>query len=83
MRERDQGEGERTWEQGRQGRAGLTVLDRAGLGRARSHRGSKPTARTTTNRNSIANRNPKRDEMNTRLTTTSNKEICFSMMQHP
>jgi hypothetical protein len=32
MRERDQGEGARAWGQGRQGRAGQTRLDRAGLG---------------------------------------------------
>jgi hypothetical protein len=59
---------------------------RDGLGRtgqAGSHRGSKPTTHTTTNRNLITNRNPKRNETNTRLTTTSDKEICFSMMQHP
>jgi hypothetical protein len=30
----------------------------------------------------IANRNPNWDEMNTRLNTTSDKEICFDMMQH-
>jgi hypothetical protein len=30
----------------------------------------------------IANRNPNRDETNTRLNTTSDKEICFDMMQH-
>jgi hypothetical protein len=29
------------------------------------------------------NRNPKWDETNTRLTTTLDKEICFSMMQLP
>jgi hypothetical protein len=78
MRERDQGEGAHGEGRGRQGRAG-----RAGPGRAGPHRGSKPTTRTTTNRNPIANRNLKRDETNTRLTTTSDKEICFSMMQHP
>jgi ribosomal protein L15 len=74
MRERDQWRGRAHLEgRGRQGRAG----------RAGSHRGSKPTTRTTTNQNPIANRNPKRDETNTRLTTTSDKEIYFSMMQHP
>jgi hypothetical protein len=84
MRERDQGEGRAHGEcRGRQGHAGRTGLDRAGLGRAGPHRGSKRTTRTTTNQNLIVNRNPKRDETNTRLTTTSNKEICFSMMQHP
>jgi hypothetical protein len=38
---------------------------RAGLGRAGSHRGSKPTTRPTTNRNPIANQNSKRNETNT------------------
>jgi hypothetical protein len=28
------------------------------------------------------NRNPKRGETNTRLNTTSDKEMCFGMMQH-
>jgi ribosomal protein L15 len=56
---------------------------RAGLGQAGSHCGSKSTTRTTTNRNPIANQNPKRNETNMRLTTTSDKEIFFSMMQHP
>jgi hypothetical protein len=58
-------------------------MGRAGLGRAGPPRGSKPTTCTTTKRNPIANRNPKRDETNSRLTTTSDKEKCFSMMQHP
>jgi hypothetical protein len=83
MRERDKGEGG-----ARMGRAGgargaRAGPDRAGLGRARPHRGSKPTTRTTTNQNPIVNQNPKWDETNTRLTTTSDKKICFSMMQHP
>jgi hypothetical protein len=82
MRERDQGEGG-AWVQGRQGRAGRTWPDRAGMGRARPHHRSKPTTRTTTNQNPIANQSPKRDETNTRLITTSDKEICLSMMQHP
>jgi hypothetical protein len=63
--------------------AGARGPDWAGPGQAWPHRGSKPTTHTTTNRNPIANRNPKRDETNTRLTTTSDKEKCFSMMQHP
>jgi hypothetical protein len=57
--------------------------DWAGPGRARSHRGSKP--RGTHNHRSedrFANRNPKRGETNTRLNTTSDKEMCFGMMQH-
>jgi hypothetical protein len=78
MRERDQGEGG-----ARMGRAGGARGARAGPGRAGPLRGSKPTTRMTTKRNPIANRNPKRNETNTRLTTTSDKEICFSMMQHP
>jgi hypothetical protein len=77
MRERDHGEG------ARMGRAGGARGARAGPSRAGPHRGSKPTTRMTTKRNPIANRNSKRDETNTRLTTTSDKEICFSMMQHP
>jgi hypothetical protein len=80
MRERDQGEGGACM--GRAGGARGARGARAGPGRAGPHRGSKPTTRTTTKRNPIANRNPKRDEANTRLTTTSDKEICFSMMQH-
>jgi hypothetical protein len=78
MRERDQGEGG-----AHMGRAGGARGARAGPGRAGPHRGSKPTTRTTTNRNSIANRNSKRNETNMRLTTTSDTDICFSMMQHP
>jgi hypothetical protein len=46
------------------GRAGP---GRAGLGRVV---GQNPTTRTTTDRNPIAKRNPKRDEENTRLNTT-------------
>ena len=47
-------------------------LGRAGLGRTV---GQNPVARTTTDRNPIVNRNPEQDEANTRLNTTSNKEI--------
>jgi hypothetical protein len=53
MRERDQGEGGACM-----GRAGGARGVRAELGRlgwAGSHRGSKPTTRTTTNQNPIAN----------------------------
>jgi hypothetical protein len=65
MRQMDLGEGARAWGgQGRQGRAGQT-----GPGWARSHRGSKPTTRTTIKRKSIANRNPKQNETNTRHQT--------------
>jgi hypothetical protein len=67
----------------RMGRTGGARGARAGPGRAGSHRGPKPMTRTTTNQNPIANRKPKRDETNTRVTTTSDKEICFGMMQHP
>jgi hypothetical protein len=74
MRGKDQGEG-----RGRAHGAGAHGPDWVGPGRAGSHRGPKPTTRTTTNRNPIANRNPKRDETNTRLTTTSDKE---KMLQH-
>jgi hypothetical protein len=53
---------------------------RAGLGRAWSLRGSKPTTRTTTKRNPIANQKFEtgRDEH-----STLDKEMCVSMMQHP
>jgi hypothetical protein len=56
---------------------------RARLGRAGSDwvvsRDQKPTTRTTTNQNPIANRNPKRDETNTRFITTSDKR---NMLRH-
>jgi hypothetical protein len=45
---------------------------RAGLGRTV---GQNPMARTPIDRNPIANRNPERDKENTRLNTTSDKEI--------
>jgi hypothetical protein len=56
-----------------QGRAGL---DRAGLGRVA---GRNPTACITTDRNPIANRNLKRDEVNTRLNMTSDKRKYVSV----
>jgi hypothetical protein len=51
---------------------------RAGLGRAGPHRRSKPMTRTTTKLNPIANQKSKmeRDEH-----ATSDKEMCFGMMQ--
>jgi hypothetical protein len=64
-----QGEGAHAWGRGRGARG---VRARAGPGWVAS-RGQKPMTRTTTNRNPIANRNPKRDETNTRLNTTSDK----------
>jgi ribosomal protein L15 len=71
MRERERrGHGERP---GCAARAGLGW---AGLGRVA---GQNHTAHTTTNRNPIPNRNPKRDEANTRLNTTSDKR---NMLQH-
>jgi hypothetical protein len=62
------------------GRAGGARGARAGLGQAVTHRGSKPTTRTTTKRNRIANQKSEtgRDEH-----VTSDKEMCFGMMQHP
>jgi hypothetical protein len=65
---------------GRQGRAGRTGPDQAGLGQAVTHCESKPTTRTTTKRNPIANQKSEtgRDEH-----ATSDKEMCFGMMQHP
>jgi hypothetical protein len=56
------------------------ALCRAGLGRIA---GQNPVARTTTDRNPNAKWKSQRDETNTRLNTTSDKEICFGMMQHP
>jgi hypothetical protein len=41
----------------------------AGLGRARSHRGLKPTTRTTIKRTPIVNRKPRRNETNTQHQT--------------
>jgi hypothetical protein len=60
---------------------GRARLGRAGPGWAGSGRvaGQNPTARTTTDRNPIANQNPKRDEANTRLNTTSDKR---NMLRH-
>jgi hypothetical protein len=68
------------------GAPGACGLDWAGLGRT-GPGWVTPWVKThdTHNRQSefVANRNPKRNKTNTRLTTTSDKEICFSMMQHP
>jgi hypothetical protein len=61
MRQMDQGEGGGV----RMGRAGGARGTRAGPGRAGPQCRSKPTTRTTTKRNPIVNRNPKRDETNT------------------
>jgi hypothetical protein len=61
MRQMDQGEGGGA----RMGGAGGARGARAGPGRTGPRRGSKPTTHTTTKRNPIANRNPKRDETNT------------------
>jgi hypothetical protein len=55
----NEGKGER-W--GAWGEAGACGQGRAGLGRVA---GRNPTARTTTDRNPIANQNPKQDEANT------------------
>jgi hypothetical protein len=49
---------------------------RAGLGHVM---GRNPMTRTTTDRNPIMNRNPKRGEVNMRLNTTSDKR---NMIQH-
>jgi hypothetical protein len=53
---------------------------RAGLG---CGPGRKPTTHTTTDRNPIANRNPKRSETDVRSTQHKTKEKFFDMMQHP
>jgi hypothetical protein len=65
MRQMDQGEGGGA----RMGRAGGARGAQAGPGRAGPHHRSKPTTRTTTKRNPIANQNPKRDKTNTRHQT--------------
>jgi hypothetical protein len=81
MRQMDQGEGGALI-----GRAGGTGGAWAGLGQAEPG-WAKPRIQTHDTHDHqwkpITNRNPKRNETNTRLTTTSDKEICFSMMQHP
>jgi hypothetical protein len=51
--------------------------DRAGLGWVGL--GQKPTTHATTDRNPIANRNPKRNETISRLNTTSDKR---NMLRH-
>jgi hypothetical protein len=63
-------------------RAGLgrTGSGWAGLGQAVTHRGSKPTTHTTTKRNPIVNQ---KSEMGRDEHATSDKEMCFGMMQHP
>jgi hypothetical protein len=75
MRQMDQGEGGT-----RMGRAGGARGARARLGKAVTHRGSKPTTRTTNKRNPIANQ---KSETGRDKHTTSDKEMCFGMMQHP
>jgi hypothetical protein len=78
MREREREGGHARGRQGRAARAGpgQVGLDRAELSRVV---GQNPTTRTTTDQNPIANRNPKRDEANTRLNTTSDKR---NMLRH-
>jgi hypothetical protein len=76
MRQMDQGEGGGA----RMGRAEGTRGARAGPGRAGPHRRSKPTTRTTTKRNPIANR---KSETERDKHATSDKEMCLGMMQHP
>jgi hypothetical protein len=62
------------------GRGGGARGARAGPGWAVTHCESKPTTRMTTKRNPIANQKSEtgRDEH-----ATSDKEMCFGMMQHP
>jgi hypothetical protein len=45
-----------------------------------THRGSKPTTRTTTKRNPFVNQ---KSETGQDEHTTLDKEMCFGMMQHP
>jgi hypothetical protein len=70
MRERERG-------RGCMGGGGGRGPERAGLGRAGLGRttGQNLAAHTTADRKPITNRNPKEDETNTRLNTTSDKEI--------
>jgi hypothetical protein len=65
-------------------RGGCAGPGRAGSGRTGRDRGPgrKPTTHRITDRNPIANRNPKRGETNARLTQHETKENCFGMMQH-
>jgi hypothetical protein len=59
-----------TWGgQGCQGRAGRTRPDWVGLGRAGSHRGSKPTTRTTIKQTPITNRKLRRNKTDTQYQT--------------
>jgi hypothetical protein len=67
MRQMDLGKG--AARMGWAGAPGARGPDRARLSRAGSHRGSKPMTRTTIKRKSIANRNPKQNETNTRHQT--------------
>jgi hypothetical protein len=60
MKERERREGARAWVRGRA--RGARGPERAGLGRTACQ---NPATRTTTDRNPIVNRNPKRDETNT------------------
>jgi hypothetical protein len=71
-REREGGAWGRQWRQGHAG-PGWT-----GLGWV-AGAGQKPTTHVTTDRKPPVNRNPKRDETNTRLNTTSDKR---NMLQH-
>jgi hypothetical protein len=80
----NEGKRERRGRMGEAGAPGARGQGRAGLGRARPARlgrvaGQNPTACTTTDWNPIANRNPKRDEENTRLNMTSDKR---NMLRH-
>jgi hypothetical protein len=62
-------------------RLGQAGSDCAGLG---CRPGQKPTTHATTDRNPSANRNPKRNDTNTRLKyDIIQKKKSFGMMQHP
>jgi hypothetical protein len=87
MRERETrgggAHGEGTGARGVRAELGWAGSGWAMLGWARPHRGSKPVARTTTDRNSIREAKSETRLSNTRdLNTTSDKEICLGMMQH-
>jgi hypothetical protein len=62
---------------GEQGRAGLGWVGAEPL------HGSKPTTHTTIKQTPIVNRKPRRNETERDEHATSDKEMCFGMMQHP
>jgi hypothetical protein len=69
---------------GARARPGRTGPGLAGLGQAVTHRGLKPTTRTTTKRNPIANQKSKTErDVHATNHDIRPRKICFGMMQHP